>query len=118
MIWTKIYHEQPPNDHVWCVATYRNCARYPLCNVTHFFEKEDAITYVKKIEPETPLISLNGNSPLHPVSYEEFLSWKSKNDFKEYDFKTLCLSSGTNAVEIIGQAKEQFKGVKGGNGNA
>jgi hypothetical protein len=67
---------------------------------------------VKEIEPETPLISLNGNTPLHPVSHEEYLFWKEKNNFKEYNFKALCLSGGTNSVEIIGQAKEQFKGIK------
>lgn len=118
VIWTTIYHEHPPDDHIWCVAFYRNCTRYPLFHVAHFFKKEDATAYLKEIEPQTPLISLNGNSPLHPASHEEFLAWKAKNNLKEYDFKALCLSGGTNAVEIIGQTKEQFKEVRGGNENA
>ncbi len=113
LIVTTIYHDQPPDDHIWCVAFYRNFANYPLYSVTHFSKKEDAITYVKEIEPWTPLVSLNGNEPLHPVSYEEYLSWKEKNNFKEYNFKTVCLlPGGTNGVEHIVQTKEQFKGVK------
>ena len=111
-VWTKIYHEQIPADFIWCVATYRNCNRYPLFTINHFSKREDAVAYIEKIEPETPLISLNGMAPLHPASFEEYSSWKKKNNFREYDYKTLYTSGGTNASESIGQTKEQFKGVK------
>lgn len=111
-VWTRIYHEKAPENYLWCVATYRNCNRYPLYRVDSFFRKEDAILYVKQIEPETPLISLNGKSPLHPVSYEEYLLWKKKNSLNEYDWKSLYSADGRKARETIGQEKKQFKGIK------
>mgnify|MGYP001594647092 CR=1 FL=1 len=111
VVWTKIYHENAPNNHIWCVATYRNCNRYPLFRVDSFYKKGDAIAYIRKIEPETPLISLGGVPSASPLSYEEYLSWKSKNNFKEYDWKSLYSLDGTNASESIGQTKEQFKGI-------
>lgn len=111
IVWTKIYHEQAPADHVWCIATYRNCNRYPLYRVDCFYKKEDAVLYMKQIEPETPLISLNGQSPLQPVSYEEYLLWKKENGVKEYDWQSLYSPDGRNASESVGQTKEQFKGI-------
>jgi len=110
-VWTRIYHEQAPNKYIWCVATYRNYGRYPLYRVDSFYRKEDAMAYIRKIEPETPLISLGGVSSTNPLSYEKYLSWKIKNNFKEYDWKSLYSLDGTNASESIGQTKEQFKGI-------
>ena len=110
-IWTTIYHEQAPASHIWCVVTYRNCKRYPLYRVDSFHEKDDAISYIRKIEPETPLISLNGSAPLNPIPYEEYLAWKKKNNFRKYDFQTVFTSGGMNPRETIGQTKEQFKGI-------
>ena len=111
VVWTKIYHETAPDNHIWCVATYRNFNRYPLYRVDSFYKKEDAMAYIRKIEPETPLISLDGTPPTNPLSYEEYLSWKKKNNLKEYDWKSLYSPDGTNASESIGQTKEQFKGI-------
>lgn len=112
VVWTKIYHEQAPTNHTWCVATYKNCNRYPLYRVDNFYKKDDAMAYMKQIEPETPLISLNGKSPLRPASYEDYLSWKKEKGFKEYDWQSLYSPDGMNAYETIGQTKEQFKGIK------
>lgn len=110
-VWTKIYHEKVPEDYVWCVVTYRNCNRYPLYRVDSFYKKEDAEQYIKKIEPETPLISLGGNSPKKPLSYEEYSKWKVENGFKDYDWESLYSAGGTNASESVGQTKAQFKGI-------
>jgi len=110
-VWTRIYHEKAPDDHVWCVATYRNCNRHPLYRVDSFYKKEDAEQYIKKIEPETPLISCGGKPPKSPLSYEEYSEWKVKNGFKDYDWQSLYSSDGTNASESVGQTKAQFKGV-------
>lgn len=110
-VWTKIYHEQAPENHVWCVVTYRNCNRYPLFSVDSFYKKEDAIKYMRKIEPETPLISLGGISPTNSLPYEQYLNWKIKNNFKDYDWKSLYSAEGTNAGESVGQTKTQFKGI-------
>lgn len=112
VVWTKIYHEKAPDNHIWCVATYRNCHRYPLYRVDSFYKKEDAEKYLKEIEPETPLISLGGRSPVSPLSYEAYSDWKQKNGLKDYDWKSLYSPGGTNASESIGQTKEQFKGIK------
>jgi len=109
---TTIYHEQEPTDSVWCVATYRNCFRYPLYRVDSFYKKEDAVEYIKTIEPETPLISLGGKTPAQPAPYDEYLKWKNENKFKDYNWKKLYTPGGSNASERIYQTKEQFKGVK------
>jgi len=111
-IWTSIYHENPPENHVWCVATYRNIARFPLYRVDSFYKKEDAISYLIKIEPETPLISLGGQPPQNPLQYDEYLEWKRNNYLQDYDWKSLYSVGGTNATERVGQTKEQFKGIK------
>lgn len=92
--------------------TYRNCNRYPLYSVDSFYKKEDAIAYIKEIEPETPLISLGEKSPQNPLSYEAYLLWKKETNLKDYDWKSLYLPGGSNAQEKIGQTKEQFKGIK------
>ncbi|MDO8466794.1 MAG: hypothetical protein Q7S83_01500 [bacterium] len=110
-VWTRIYHEKAPNDYIWCVVTYRNCNRYPLYRVDSFYKKEDAEQYIKKIEPETPLISFGGKPSKSPLSYEEYSEWKVKNGFKDYDWQSLYFSDGTNASESVGQTKAQFKGV-------
>jgi len=109
--WTKIYHENPPKEHVWCVATYKNYQRYPLYRVDCFHNKENAIAYIKQIEPETPLISLDGQSPQNPLSHEKYLEWKKSNNLQDYEWKSLYSADGANASESIGQTKEQFKGI-------
>src|ERR1035437_3399696 len=67
VVTTTIYHNNGPEFSVWCVVTYRNCDRYPAYRVDSFNKKDDAIEYIKKVEPETPLISLNGAIPSSPV---------------------------------------------------
>jgi len=111
IIWTTIYHEDPPIDHIWCVVSYRNCPRYPIARVDHFKSRERAVVYMRNVEPEVPLISLNGKSPAVPLPYQEYLSWKKKNNLKEFDFHDVYTPGGTNAKEIIAQTKEQFRGI-------
>ena len=112
VIWTTVYHEQAPQDHIWCVVTYRNCAGYPIAGVKHFTSRERAVVYMWHIEPETPLISLNGLSPFPSPLYQDYLVWKKKNNFREFDFKAVFTLGGTNAEEAIAQTEEQFKGIK------
>lgn len=109
---TSIYHENAPDDHIWCVATYRNCNRYPLYRVDNFYKKKDAEAYIKEIEPQTPLISLGGAIPKHLLSYADYITWKKKNDLKDYDWQSLYAPGGTNATERIYQKKEQFQEIK------
>lgn len=111
-VWTTIYHQNPPNDHLWSVVTYRNCGRYPLYRIDSFYNKEDAEAYMKTIEPETPLISLGGKTPDMPLSYDAYVEWKRENNLKDYDWQSLYSAGGTNAQERVGQTKEQFKGIR------
>lgn len=107
-----IYHEQAPVDFIWCVVTYKNSNRYPLNRIDSFNKKDDAIAYLKLIEPETPLISLEGKSPQNPLAYDDYVLWKKKNGLKDYEWKSLYTPGGSNARETIYQTKEQFKGIR------
>lgn len=109
---TTIFLDKPPAEHLWCVVTYRNCNRYPLHRVDSFYKKEDAEAYITKIEPETPLISLGGHSPIHPLSYEQYVLWKKENDFKDYEFESLYTPGRVSASEQVFQTKEQFQGIQ------
>jgi len=110
LIHTTIYHENPPEKYIWCVVTYRNSPGYPIVGVKHFSSRERAVIYMWHIEPETPMISLNGKSPEQPLQYQEYSAWKKKNNLKEFDFHDVYMSGGENAREIITQTKDQFKG--------
>jgi len=64
----------------WVVVTRRNHQGLPPIRVDEFRSKEEAVEYIKKIEPTTPLISLGGKSPTKPLSYEDYCrQLKSKN---------------------------------------
>lgn len=109
---TTIYHEQAPTDHVWCVVAYRNTNRYPLYRVDSFYKKDDAINYMRQLEPKTPLISLSAKSPAQPMSYDAYCLWKKENNLTDYDWKSLYLPGGSNAQESIFQTKEQFDAIR------
>ena len=97
---TVIHHENGPPSHTWCVATFRNTARYPLTRVDHFQTEEEARTYLQSIEPSVPRVSLGGSSPAAPLSYEGFLKWKAENHCQEYDYRRMYLPGGTNPQEV------------------
>jgi hypothetical protein len=114
IITTTIYHDKAPNDHLWCIVTYRNCHRYPAVRVDSFYKKDDAMAYLRKIEPETPLISSAGKSPAAVVSFEEYQKWKKENGLKEYIWKEMFIHMplGASAKEHMIESKENFKGIK------
>jgi hypothetical protein len=105
---TTIFHDEDADNLVWCLATYRNCENYPLVSLNHFETKDDALKYASLIEPTVPLISLNGQSPNPPLSYPDYLRWKSENDFRDYDYKKTYLPGGKNHRETVIQLKEHF----------
>jgi hypothetical protein len=75
---TTIHHGGDPEEFVWCLVTFRNTHRYPVYRVDHFDSMESARTYVQHFEPRVPLISLGGNSPAAPMTYEIHPgSWKT-----------------------------------------
>jgi hypothetical protein len=101
IITTTIYHESAPDDHKWCLVTYRNVKRYIACRVDHFDSENEALAYSREVEPTVPLISLGGSSPRIPLPYDQFVHWKERNNFKDYDYKTMYLPGGTNPRETI-----------------
>lgn len=105
---SNIYHDEPTADSHWCLVTYGNHINYPIHSVKHFETKDEALDYIKRMEPEVPLISLGGASPKQPLSYDEFVRWKKENKFKEFDYKSVYTPGGSNNRESIFQTKEQF----------
>jgi hypothetical protein len=105
---TTIFHEEAPIEAVWCLATYRNCAKYPLVSLNHFETKEDASKYLSLTEPTVPLISLNGSSSNPPRSYADHLVWKRQNNLSDYDYRKAYTLGGENHREIVMQLKEHY----------
>jgi hypothetical protein len=100
MIETTIHHEQIPDDHLWCLVTYRNTARYPAVRVDHFPNREAAEQYRRRVEPEVPLVSLGGRAPAKTPSYEAFAAWKKAQNLKDYDYRSM-FSGGSNPREVV-----------------
>ena len=66
-------------NQVWCVVTRRNTHRFPPFRFDKFESENDAVDFIKKIEPTTPLISLGGKSPKSAPTYDEYLRWLAEN---------------------------------------
>ena len=77
----------------WAVVARRNHEGFPPFKVDKFNSKEEALTFIRKIEPTTPLISLGGKSPEKPLSYEDY-----RNKLKEKNVPS--------AIEIYEQNKD------------
>ncbi len=101
LIATTIYHEESPENHKWCVVTYKNVTRYNPTRVDCFDSEGEAIAFRKRVEPQVPLISLDGKSPHALLPYDQFVSWKERNGFKEYDYKKMYLPGGSNPKETM-----------------
>ena len=56
---------------VWAVTTRRNCEGFPPFRVDDFPTEEEAIAFIKRIEPQTPRISLGGRAPTPTLSDED-----------------------------------------------
>jgi hypothetical protein len=98
---TTIYHENAPGESKWCLATFRNTARYPAVRVDDFYSLEAARTYMERVAPTGPLVSLGGQSPAEPLPYDQWLAWKTKNGFQDYDYKKRYLPGGKNPREVV-----------------
>ena len=101
VIETVIHYEDVPTNFIWCVVTYKNVKRYMATRVDPFNSKNEAMLYIEHVEPQTPLISLDGNSPTTPLQYEKYLSWKQSSNFKEYDYKKMFQKGGSKPREIL-----------------
>ena len=98
---TTIYHEEAPKDHSWCVVTFWNDLRYKANRVDHFDTENEANEYATQVEPQTPLISLDGKSPNPYPTSEQYLDWKATNNMQEYDYKKMFRLGSENPRETI-----------------
>lgn len=64
---------------VWAVVTRWNSSGFSPYKVNDFPTKLEAIQFIKKIEPQTPRISLGGKSPEPVPTYLEYLDLLRKN---------------------------------------
>jgi hypothetical protein len=64
---------------VWAVVTRWNHEGFPPYKVNDFETQIEAIDFIKKIEPQTPRISLDGKSLNPTPSYIEYLELMKKN---------------------------------------
>ncbi len=60
---------------MWAVITKRNVMGYPPYSTSSFDTMAEAVDYLKKVVPSTPRVSLGGQSPYPPISYEEYQAW-------------------------------------------
>jgi hypothetical protein len=98
---TTVYHENIPSEYKWCLVTYRNTARYPAVRVDNYDRLDQAQAYMRSVEPTVPRISLGGRPPRAPVSYDEFVRWKTENNLMEYDYKKMYMPGGSNHSETF-----------------
>lgn len=84
-----VYHDCPPLNAKWYVVTYRNTARYPVFRADCFETEHLALSYIQKVEPTVPLVSLHGHPPEFPLPYAEFVKWKLRQGMNEYDFREM-----------------------------
>ena len=57
------------------LLTYRNVPSLPAVRSDSFDSLEEAIEYVKRVEPTCPRISLDGGSPEPTPSWQAHLEW-------------------------------------------
>ena len=98
---TTVYHESPPHNCKWCIVTYKNTANYPAVRVDAFDSFDEARTYLERIEPTVPLVSLDGNAQSPPLNYRAFAAWKRLNGLEDFDYAQVKDPGGTNPKEII-----------------
>jgi hypothetical protein len=59
----------------WMVETYRNAPSLPAYRSDDFGTRDEAVTYIKKIEPLTPIISNGGQSLDTPEGEDQWNFW-------------------------------------------
>ena len=105
---TIILYDQTPPDAIWIAIYYRNLPRFPIVGTYHFKSKEDALRYQSIVEPTTPLKSLGGEPPSSPMSFPDYVKWKTSNGFLDFHPDRAYTAGGVNRHEIIIQTKMQF----------
>ena len=91
---------------VWAVVTRRNHDGFPPVRTDDFESKEQAVEYIRKIEPTTLLISLLGKQPDKALPYDEYCEKLSKEDLPTA-IDIYELNKQTKREIIIESAKEE-----------
>lgn len=69
----------------YLLITYRNTIQLPATRSDEFETKDELLNYIKKIEPDTPLISINGeklNIPDNEDRWQYWLNWLKEQGLK------------------------------------
>lgn len=64
------------------VITYRNVPSLPAIRVDNFPTTQEALAYIRGVEPNCPRVSLGGQSPEPTPSWQEHLSWLHEHGLK------------------------------------
>jgi hypothetical protein len=59
----------------WAVIERRNVFGYPPTRCKEFDRRDAAVAFLKELAPQTPRVSLDGESPSPLPSWDEFQSW-------------------------------------------
>ncbi len=102
---TTIYHKEAPENHAWCIVTYRNSERYQAVKVDLFETEFKANEYLKEFAPRTPLVNLNGQPKKPYMTYSEYTEWTKDNGVNEYDYKSIYPNDVNNPQENIYEPK-------------
>jgi len=67
----------PPkaSDMPWVLVTRRNVRGYPPTRADDFATWEEAAEYVRRVEAETPRVSLGGKPPVPTPTYDQYIAW-------------------------------------------
>lgn len=106
---TEIHHAANSSNGKWCVVTFRNVERYSAYRVDHFNSEQEAKNYLEKIEPETPLISLDGQSPKNPLAFNVYTEWKKNNQFKDYNYREMFEKHHENGIEYFNPTETLYE---------
>ncbi len=92
------------------LITYRNTPELPAIRVDEFKTYEDAVNYIRRVEPFCPRLSLQGKSPTPIPTWEAHLEWLHASGLKsaaEGDFPLPdWVSSEGNTREIFSLKQE------------
>lgn len=64
------------NKTKYIIMTYRNIPQLPAVRHDHFYTQEEAINYIKKVEPSVPLTSLNRKPLDIPKDLDRWEYWE------------------------------------------
>jgi len=73
------------NEDKYILMTYRNIPQLPVVRCDDFDTKEEAIKYLKNVEPKVPLTSLNRKPleiPENEDTWEYWLKWLKDRNLK------------------------------------